>query len=397
MMRRCLWGVSLFLFTAGAFAQDSFGPPANQPTGPKLATPTVFPAPGTFPTTESLTLLDADAGAEIHYTLNGSVPTDKSPVAGTNQLLFLSGLYDGMHGLKAGYTVRAMAMQAGHSNSDVATFQFTIDRRDHDQYVSEEVLPGVRMIRDSDNDKMFLIHGTNKALLIDSGMGRGELAKYVSQFTNGLPLEVVFTHNHFDHIGQSDQFVASSVEHIGADDRDGLVEVLKHAGIGDGVIEKQVKTVANGEQIDLGGDSVQIYLAPGHTPGSLVVLEKKNGYLFTGDSFGSNSPTIPDALWLFLPKAPTAEQYLAMIKYVRGEIQGREKYLMTGHNDHPLAGDAYLDNLQSACDQLITKGRAVLVPSIRPAGYMQVIVGDRLADPNWVAINVNPTNYPETK
>jgi glyoxylase-like metal-dependent hydrolase (beta-lactamase superfamily II) len=395
MIRR-FWVVGLF-FTLGAFAQDSFGPPANQPTGPKLRTPTVFPAPGTFPTTESLTLLDADAGAEVHYTLNGSVPTEKSPVAGPNQLLFLSGIYDGMHGLKAGYTVRAMAMAPGHSNSDVATFQFTIDRRDHDQYVSEEVLPGVRMIRDSDNDKMFVIHGTNKALLIDSGMGRGPLAEYVSQYTNGLPLEVVFTHNHFDHIGQGSEFIANSVEHIGAEDRDGLVEVLKHAGISDSVIEKQVKTVANGEQIDLGGDSVQIYLAPGHTPGSLVVLEKNNGYLFTGDSFGSNSPTIPDALWLQLPKAPTAEQYLVMTKHVREELKGREKYILTGHNDRPLAGDKYLDNLQAACDQLITKGRAVLVPSIRPAGVLQVIVGDRLTDPNWVAINVNPAKYPATK
>ena len=381
-------------FAPCALAQDQFGPPANQPTGPKLPTPTVFPQPGTFPTTESLTLLDAKGAARIHYTLNGSTPTQDSPVAGLNQLLFLSGIYEGNHGLKAGYTVRAIAMEPDHANSDVATFQFTIDRRDRTEYVSEEVLPGVRMIRDSDNDKMFLIHGTSKALLIDSGLGRGELAKYVSQFTNGLPLEVVFTHNHFDHIGQSNQFIANSVEHIGAEDRAGLVKVLERDGIASAVIEKQVKSVTNAEQIDLGGDSVEIYLAPGHTKGSLVVLEKNNGYLFTGDSFGSNSPTIPDALWLQMPQAPTAAQYLAMIKTVRDELQGREKYVVTGHNDHPLVGDTYINNLQTACNLLVTKGRSVLVPSIRPAGVLQVIVGDRLTDPNWVAINVNPAQYP---
>lgn len=377
-----------------AFAQDQFGPPANQPTGPKLAAPTIFPLPGTFPTTESLTLLDATGAARIHYTLNGSMPTEESPSAGLNQLLFLSGIYEGNHGLKAGYTVRAIAMAPDHANSDVATFQFTIDRRDRTEYVSEEVLPGVRMIRDSDNDKMFLIHGTSKALLIDSGLGRGELARYVSQFTNGLPLEVVFTHNHFDHIGQSNQFIANSVEHIGAEDHAGLVKVLERDNIASAVIEKQVKSVTNAEQIDLGGDSVEIYLAPGHTKGSLVVLEKNNGYLFTGDSFGSNSPTIPDALWLQLPQAPTAAEYLAMIKTVRDELQGREKYVITGHNDHPLIGDTYLNNLQTACNLLVTKGRAVLVPSIRPAGVLQVVVGDRLTDPNWVAINVNPAQYP---
>ncbi len=376
------------------FAQDQFGPPVKQPTGPKLPTPTVFPLAGTFPTTESLTLLDPTGVARIHYTLNGSMPTEDSPSAGVNQLLFLSGIYEGNHGLKTGYTVRAIAMAPDHANSDVATFQFTIDRRDRTEYVSEEVLPGVRMIRDSDNDKMFLIHGTSKALLIDSGLGRGELAQYVSQFTNGLPLEVIFTHNHFDHIGQSNQFIENSVEHIGAEDRAGLVKVLERDGIASAVIEKQVKSVTNAEQIDLGGDSVQIYLAPGHTKGSLVVLEKNNGYLFTGDSFGSNSPTIPDALWLQLPQAPTASEYLEMIKTVRGELQGREKYVITGHNDHPLVGETYLNNLQTACNLLVTKGRSVLVPSIRPAGVLQVIVGDRLTDPNWVAINVNPAQYP---
>ena len=377
-----------------ALAQDQFGAPSNQPTGPKLPTPSVFPLPGTFPTTESLTLLDAEPGTQIHYTFNGSTPTEKSPTAGVDQLLFLSGIYEGDHGLKAGYTVRAMAMKPGHSNSDVATFQFTIDRRDRTAYISEEVLPGVRMIRDSDNDKMFLIHGTNKYLLVDCGLGRGELGKYISQFTHGLPLEVVFTHNHFDHIGQANQFIANSTEHIGAEDRDGLVKVLQQDGIAADLIEKHAKSVVNGEQIDLGGDSVLIYSAPGHTPGSLVVLDQKTGYLFTGDSFGSNSPTIPDALWLQLPHTPTAAEYLTMIQHVRGELKGREKFILTGHNDHALVGDAYLNNLEKACTLLTTQGRAVLVPSIRPAGVLQVMIGDRLTDPNWVAINVNPAQYP---
>jgi hypothetical protein len=63
--------------------------------------------------------------------------------------------------------------------------------------------------------------------------------------------------------------------------------------------------------------------------------------------------------------------------------------MMTGHNDRPLVGEQYLDNLQSALQSLMDKGEAVLVPSYRPAGLQQVVVGDRLHDPNWVAINVN--------
>jgi Cadherin-like beta sandwich domain len=39
------------------------------------------------------------------------------------------------------------------------------------------------------------------------------------------------------------------------------------------------------------------------------------------------------------------------------------------------------------------KGEAALVPSYPPAGLKQVVVGDRLHDPNWVAINVNRDHY----
>jgi hypothetical protein len=60
-------------------AHAQFGPPEPQGSGPKLNPPTAFPEPGVFPTTESITLLNDDPQATIHYTLDGSAPTSKSP------------------------------------------------------------------------------------------------------------------------------------------------------------------------------------------------------------------------------------------------------------------------------------------------------------------------------
>jgi glyoxylase-like metal-dependent hydrolase (beta-lactamase superfamily II) len=348
----------------------------------------VFPEPGTFPTTESITLLDDDPQATIHYTFDGSAPTSKSPVYDPLQVLFIGGIYEGNHGLKAGYTLRAIAMREGRTHSDIATFQFVVDRRDRTSYVSEEILPGVRMVRDSDNDKMFLVKGANKYALIDSGMGRGALKEYISQFTGGLPIEVIFTHNHGDHIGQADQFIRDSVEHIGEADRPGLEQLLKNRGVPDDVIAKNVAILHDGDRVDLGDRSLVVYATPGHTPGSLVAFDEKTGSLFTGDSFGSNSPTIPDALWLQWARTPL-DGYLAVVKSSHANFRGKVRYMMTGHNDRPLVGEQYLDNLQSALQSLMDKGEAVLVPSYRPAGLQQVVVGDRLHDPNWVAINVN--------
>jgi Cadherin-like beta sandwich domain len=65
------------------------------------------------------------------------------------------------------------------------------------------------------------------------------------------------------------------------------------------------------------------------------------------------------------------------------------KYILTGHNDHPLQGETYLDNLQRAAQSLVDDGVKVLVPSWRPPNYWQVVVGDRMHDPNWASINVN--------
>jgi glyoxylase-like metal-dependent hydrolase (beta-lactamase superfamily II) len=378
---------------AGAVATFAqFGPQESQGSGPKLEAPKTFPEPGTFPTTESITLYDTDPQATIHYTWDGSAPTSKSAVYDPRQVLFIGGIYEGEKGLKAGYTLRAVAMREGRTNSEIANFQYVVDRRDRNTYVSEEILPGVRMVRDSDNDKMFLVRGSKKFALIDSGMGRGELKKYLSQYTDGLPIEVIFTHNHGDHIGQADQLIRDSRELIGEADRQEAVRLLKSRNIPDDVIATNLIATHDGERVELGDRSLVIYAAPGHTAGSLVVFDEQNGNLFTGDSFGSNSPTIPDALWLQWSQTPL-DIYLATVKNTRANFRGKVKQLMTGHNDRPLIGEAYLDNLQNALQSLMDKGDAVLVPSYRPTGALQVTIGDRMHDPNWVAINVNRDHY----
>jgi glyoxylase-like metal-dependent hydrolase (beta-lactamase superfamily II) len=360
--------------------------------GAKLPPPTIFPTPGTYTNTTSLSLRDAVPGTEIHYTWDGTEPTAASAVYDQREVLFIGGVYDGNKGLQTGYTLRAVAIKQGMAASDPVTFSYRVERRDRTAYISEEVAPGVRMIRDSDNDKMFLIRGSKRCALIDSGMGRGELRNYVSQFTGGLPLVAIFTHSHGDHIGQADQFIAESTEYIGAGDRDATADFLQKHGATSQQIAAHLKTVTDGSKVDLGDRALEIVTVTGHTPGSLVVLDPATGNLFTGDTFGNNSNLPPDVLWMQWLTYPL-DQYFAAVRTGRELLGDRVKLIMTGHNDRPLVGTAYLDNLEAALQRAMDEGNAALVPSYRPRGIQQIVVGDRFTDPNWFGMNLNAQTF----
>ena len=366
---------------------------ATAPTdAARLPPPTVFPAPGTYFNTTSLSLRDEVPGTEIHYTWDGSEPTASSPVQDPREVLFIGGVYEGNKGLQTGYTLRAIAIKNGMAPSEPVTFSYRVERRDRTAYLSEEVAPGVRMIRDSDNDKMFLIRGSKRYALVDSGMGRGELRNYISQYTGGLPLVVIFTHSHGDHIGQSDQFIADSTEYIGAGDRDATADFLQKHGVTQKLIGSHLKAVNDGDEVDLGDRALEIVAVPGHTPGSLVVLDPSTGNLFTGDSVGNNSYLPPDVLWMQWVTQPL-DQYFSTVRTARLRLADRVKLIMTGHNDRPLVGTTYLDNLEKALQRAMDEGNDALVPSFRPRGIKQIVVGDRFTDPNWFGINVNAQTF----
>ena len=121
------------------------------------------------------------------------------------------------------------------------------------------------------------------------------------------------------------------MERIGEADRPATERLLKSRGVADDVIAKNLQSVHNGDRVDLGDRSLVIYDAPGHTPGSIVIFDEKTGNLFTGDSFGSNSPTIPDALWLQFSQVP--------VDTVSGDREDNQAVL-------PRQGHAYHDRPQ---------------------------------------------------
>lgn len=205
-----------------------------------------------------------------------------------------------------------------------------------DEYSFTQVEPGVWHIVDYRKDSMYLVEGEHEALLIDTGMGEGDLKALVNSITK-KPLSVVITHAHWDHIMQADQFEEVYLNHK---DRQ-IIELFKLD-----VDYRRFLDVREDHVFDLGGRSLQVIEVPGHTPGSIVLLDRQNGLLFSGDSVGAGHT------WMHLPGCLPLSVYLQSLKRLL-RIDGFSK-IYHGHLAESKAfPSSYLEDLIKAVELVI--------------------------------------------
>ena len=119
--------------------------------------------------------------------------------------------------------------------------------------------------------RIFLLAGREKALLIDTGMTGLDLHAITSLHTD-LPLQLLNTHADRDHIAGIAQFQEFYMHPSEA----AFYRNVQH---GNG----RLLPVFDGDLIDLGGRTLEIVHLPGHTPGSITVLDWENRCLIGGD------------------------------------------------------------------------------------------------------------------
>ena len=160
----------------------------------------------------------------------------------------------------------------------------------------------------------YLIVGNERALLFDSGNGIGDIKAIVDQVTS-LPVTVLASHSHFDHVGghwRFDDILAPDTPFTN-DRAQGLAnDIVREeaskaalcAPLPDGVTEgnHHIKAfaptarVGEGMRIDLGGVTLEALQVPGHTPDAIALLDREKGRLFTGDTYYKGP------IWLFVPE-----------------------------------------------------------------------------------------------
>lgn len=191
----------------------------------------------------------------------------------------------------------------------------------------------------------YLLLGEKKAILVDTGTGIGKLKNLVQELTS-LPVSVVNTHTHWDHIGADSQFdkiaCFNQPECIGKLEKGVGNARLRPSITGDSVWAplpegldmrtwkipsvKPTEVLEDGDIIDLGGGrELEVIFTPGHSPGSICLLDKKNRILFTGDTF------FPGPLYAY-PEDVDIDLYRKSIDLLKERMEEYD-HLCSGHND----------------------------------------------------------------
>ena len=215
----------------------------------------------------------------------------------------------------------------------------------------------------------FLIIGSDRALLFDSGLGIGNMRAVIDSLTN-LDVTVLNSHTHYDHIGGNHQFeqilgrdtewtqareAGSTHEDVAEFLADGWVWKDLPEGFDVETFRSQPFTIATivseGYEIDLGNRVLEVLLTPGHAPDALCLIDRKNRLLFTGDTF-------------YLAPLYTHLEGSDFWRYRRSAtrlagLAGDVDHVMTAHNV-PVVDSNYLTQMGDAFDTIVD-GRGAYV------------------------------------
>lgn len=241
------------------------------------------------------------------------------------------------------------------------------------EYAVEKIADGVYAI-DSDRDEsMYLVCGNEKAVMIDTGSCRSPVMPVIRELWNG-PVELVLTHAHFDHMEHCDEFETVSLheEDIAAWKKS--LRMMVHLGeISSGSIPKHFspnsfRPLRDGDCIPLGGKELEVLHAKGHTPGSIMLVDRADGLVFSGDAIGSGQ-----YVWMWLAGCSCISEYRESLRRMIKALEPMSGFRFFG--GHRRQGKPFCEeenshvlSLQTAKD-LETLCSRILSGEEKPAGY----------------------------
>jgi glyoxylase-like metal-dependent hydrolase (beta-lactamase superfamily II) len=215
----------------------------------------------------------------------------------------------------------------------------------------------------------YLIVGEKRALEFDTGMGISDIKKVIGELTK-LPVIVLNSHTHDDHVGGNGEFdtiygmdTDFTRKNAQGSRADAQAEITPDQICGrlpagfdpKTYVTKPWKITAymhDGERFDLGGRTIEVIATPGHTPDAISLIDRANGLLFTGDTY------YPATIWLYRPETDL-DAYAASIR--RLAALAVEVKLVLGAHNVPVAPPSVLPRLVAAFDR-VRAGKVAATP-----------------------------------
>ncbi|MCB7317995.1 MBL fold metallo-hydrolase [Lacrimispora sp. 210928-DFI.3.58] len=183
--------------------------------------------------------------------------------------------------------------------------------------VEAKQFTGNMYVLDEPRTRAYLIVGKDKALLIDTLMEDDHVLDEVRKITD-LPVEVVLTHGHPDHIGGMVYFDSCCIN-----ERDAY---LLPEGL-------DITYISEGDVISCGDFHFEIIEIPGHTYGSIALLDRSHGILITGDS-------VQEGPVVMFGDGVDMEAYINSMEKLM-DYEDDVKYIFAGHHTYP-SGSEYI-------------------------------------------------------
>lgn len=191
-------------------------------------------------------------------------------------------------------------------------------------------------ILDDGRVREFLIIGESRALLIDTGFSDNHIDEEVKKLTSKR-IDVLLTHGHRDHCGGLSAF---SRCYMHENDRSMIEEQIS------------VNYLDDGDEINIAGYCFHIIHIPGHTSGSIALLDKKKKLLISGDSVQTGP------IYMF-GKYCNFDDYIDSLKKLK-RIQKYINIIIPSHHQYPLSTEYISYCLDDAL--LLKEGKLLGVP-----------------------------------